>query len=130
MLQYSYFQRTINVVIRKETKEEYFKDNLWKLYNFYDYGGEFKKHIPTDAKVLTVNIHNLFYVNFNFWDQSFIPELKGSNFSPTNLVKVMKNNNMTYILEQTQDRVLIDENYQSYFDLVYQNDNYKLYKIK
>ena len=128
-LQNTKFLRKIKVVFHQETKETYLRENLGPL-TFYDFAGSFKKHLPPDAKILTANIHNLFYVNFNFWDLSFIPEIDDMHIRPAELAEILKNKGFTRILVGNNKGVFAAEDFSLYFDLVYQENNFRLYQIK
>ncbi len=102
----------VPVILGKQTKSEFLSNNLnFKFGDFYDVDGYFKSHLSKNDRVLTIGIHNLYYVDFNFIDESWV---KPGDF-------------YDYILTQN---VSLPSKYKN-VHLVYENNKtgVKLYKI-
>jgi len=68
------------VIIGKETKEQYLTTHLnYSFGDFYDTDGYFKSHLKNTDTVLLYGFHNLYYMNFNFVDSSWVK--KGDSFN-------------------------------------------------
>ena len=68
-------KRYLNVVLGRETKEEFLAKHLeFDAGNFADIDGYFKDNIKRNDKVLLYGFHNLYYVNFPFIDASWVKE--------------------------------------------------------
>lgn len=62
----------IPLILGKQTEERFMRKHLnFQAGNFYDIDNFFKKNIAKEERVLTMGIHNLFYVNFPFKDISW-----------------------------------------------------------
>ncbi len=62
----------IPVITGQKTKEQFLTEHLnFSFGDFYDTDGYFTKHIKPNDKVLLINFHNLYYVNFPFTDDSW-----------------------------------------------------------
>jgi hypothetical protein len=70
----------VPVILGLETKQEFLTNNLnFAFGDFYDTDGYFKKNIKSSDKVLLYGFHNLYYVDFNYIDSSWIK--KGDSFN-------------------------------------------------
>lgn len=68
------------VVFGLETKQEFLSNNLnFSFGDFYDTDGYFKKNIKSSDIVLLYGFHNLYYVDFNYIDSSWVK--KGDVFN-------------------------------------------------
>ena len=68
------------VVLGLETKQEFLSNNLnFSFGDFYDTDGYFKKYIKSSDTVLLYGFHNLYYVDFNYIDSSWVK--KGDVFN-------------------------------------------------
>jgi len=128
------YQKTFPVVFGKVSRLEYLQENLPQTLNFYDADGYFKNHLGAQDKVLTAEIGNLFYVDFPFWDWSFIPARVEWLQSAQILQKNLKDNGFTYVLLDKKNLAnwtnLPDNELGSFFEEVYANDYLKLYRVK
>jgi hypothetical protein len=71
--------RYLPVVLGRETKALYLTRHLNFAYgDFYDTDGYFGKHLKSSDTVLLYGFHNLYYVDFNFVDSSWVK--KGDEF--------------------------------------------------
>lgn len=126
------FKETLELVFGKNPRQSYFQARLTPPRNFYDFSGNFGQKIK-DGKVLTVNIHNLFYIDFNFWDWSFIENKYESKASAGAMAYDLKRNGYDYVLighlnaaewlEVSQTDA--DQN----FKLILKENDFSLYKI-
>lgn len=128
------YEKTMPVVFGSQTKMEYLQQNLPLSFNFYDVDGNFNRQIKSD-KVLTVNIHNLFYVNFNFWDWSFIKERESYLSSVSHLAEQLKKDGFDYVLLgnklSLKDWTKLPQNQlEEHFELIYDKNDFRLYRIK
>lgn len=70
----------IPVVLGLETKQEFLSNNLnFSFGDFYDTDEYFKKNIKSSDIVLLYGFHNLYYVDFNYIDSSWVK--KGDMFN-------------------------------------------------
>ncbi len=68
------------VILEKQQKSEFLAKNLnFSFGDFYDTDGYFKKHLKSTDTVLLYGFHNLYYVDFNFIDSSWVK--KGDRFN-------------------------------------------------
>lgn len=64
--------KLINYLLGKESKQEYLCQNFdFSLGNFYDCDGYFSRTITAHDLVYVKGVHNLFYVNFPFVDETY-----------------------------------------------------------
>ena len=128
------YQKSFVYLSGKQSKIDYLKENLPLTRNFYDADGFFKKTIKSDDKVLTVEIGNMFYINFPFWDWSFIAERENYLQSPEILSRKLKEDGFTYILlgkiNLEEFSKMPPQDLEKYFEIIYKNGYYSLYKIK
>ncbi len=104
--------RYVPVVLGVQKKADFLSKHLnFSFGDFYDTDNYFKTHLMKSDRVLLYGFHNLYYVNFNFIDSSWVK--KGDEFN--------------YIA--TQEAVLPDRF--SFWNLVYYNPktHVKLYSI-
>ena len=118
----------------EQSKIDYLKENLPLTRNFYDADGFFEKTLKSDDKVLTVEIGNMFYVNFPFWDWSFIVDRENYLQSPEILSQKLNKDGFTHIL---LGKINIEEfskmsfnELEKYFEMIYDNGYFSLYRIK
>ncbi|MBI2443497.1 MAG: glycosyltransferase family 39 protein [Candidatus Levybacteria bacterium] len=63
----------IPVIVGIQSKEQFLRNNLnFAFGDFYDTDGFFSKNIKRDDVVLLIGFHNLYYVDFQFIDQSWV----------------------------------------------------------
>jgi hypothetical protein len=73
-------RKYIPVILGKETKSEYLSTHLnFSFGDFYDTDGYFNNHLKSTDTVLLYGFHNLYYVDFNFIDSSWVK--KGNSFN-------------------------------------------------
>ena len=73
-------RRYIPVILGSETKSEYLTTHLnFSFGDFYDTDNYFKSHLKNTDTVLLYGFHNLYYVDFNFIDSSWVK--KGDSFN-------------------------------------------------
>ena len=108
--------------------------------NFYDADGEFKKNIDPSTssglkKVLTVEVGNMFYIDFPFWDWSFIADREAYlTASARDLNDRLKSEGYSYVLlgnlSLSEWARFPDIEMEENFILIYQKEELRLYKIK
>ena len=70
----------IPVILGRETKQQYLTSHLnFSFGDFYDTDNYFKYHLKSTDRVLLYGFHNLYYVDFNFVDYSWVK--KGDSFN-------------------------------------------------
>ncbi len=128
----SNFKETLELVFSKNPRENYLQARLTPPRNFYDFSGNFTREVG-NKKVLTVNVHNLFYVDFNFYDWSFIENKYDSDLSATLMGKELKNNGYSYVLighlNVAQWLELPQEEVDKNFKLILKENDFSLYEI-
>ncbi len=128
---FQYFPETFNVVFSKTSQTEYLEKKLFLPQTFYDFSGNIIKEAD-NKKVLTVGIHNLFYLPFDFIDWTFIEDkFDGSN--PKSLIIILKENQIDYILggdmSMTELNCFEKDFLNDHFDLILEENHFRLYKI-
>lgn len=69
------------VIFGKETKTQFLSNHLnFSFGDFYDIDGYLAKHINKHDKVLTYGLHNLYYIDFPFVDNSWIKPGEAFNY--------------------------------------------------
>lgn len=127
------FKETLEMVFGKNPRENYLHARLESPRNFYDFSGNFRREIK-DKKVLTVNVHNLFYADFNFSDWSFVEDKYSLKNSPEESAQKLKKDGFDYVL--IGDLKMIEwtskpqEEIDKYFSSVIQENNFTLYRIE
>lgn len=128
----SQFKETLEEIFGKNPRQNYLQARLTPPRNFYDFSGTFSQEIQ-DKKVLTVNIHNLFYLNFNFWDWSFIEDKYDPNASAVTMASELKNNGYNFVLighlSAAQWLGLPSDEVDKNFKLILKENDFSLYKI-
>lgn len=125
------FSETLEMVTGKNRRENYLKARLEPPRNFYDFSGNFT-HEVGEKKALTVNVHNLFYLGFDFTDLSFI-EKDLSVVSASDLANNLKKRGINYVLigEYSLEKWfnLPKEEIDKSFTIVFRENNFTLYKV-
>lgn len=118
----------------KISRQEYLKKHIGGVwFNFYDVDGYFEKNLLPGDKIITINYHNLFYVDGNFADWSYIGE--GKKFqSPKELNEFLRKRQFTFVAI-AKDPIekyfgFSDNDIDSYFEKVYQGQYSFYYEIK
>lgn len=104
-------EKYLPVLIGNEKKSVFLTKNLnFNSGDFYDIDNFFKKNIKKRDKVLLINFHNEYYVDFPFIDKSYLNQ----------------NDYFNYVAVQNENLPLKYKNYK----LIYENNltNVKLYK--
>lgn len=126
------FKETVELVLGKNSKENYLRSRLEPPRNFYDFSGRFGREIG-NKRVLTANVHNLFYLNFSFWDWSFIEKDYLSKPQAEGLADKLKKDGFDYILIGDWDILewsgLPKEEVEKYFHEVLKENGFTLYRI-
>ena len=126
------FKETWQMVFGQNPKENYLRARLEAPRNFYDFTGNFGREIQ-DKKVLTVNIHNLFYINFRFWDWSFVENKYSLKNGTQNFAENLKQDGYDYVLidhlSVAEWPGLTKEDSDKYFEEVLKENDFTLYKI-
>lgn len=128
----SSFEETLELVFGHNPRENYLKARLTPPRNFYDFSGNFGREIR-DSKVLTVNVHNLFYIDFNFYDWSFI-ENRYKNQTIQDIADSLNHNDFKFVLIGERDISwwlgANQDDSAKYFQLILSQDGFNLYQLK
>jgi len=128
------YQKNFHFVFSGQSRGNYLEKNLSLSRNFYDSDSEFKKNIEPDKKVLTVEVGNMFYIDFPFWDWSFISDNYDYLTSLPNLIERLKDEGYGYVLlgrlSPSEWTGFPEEDLTENFELIYQKEDLVLYKIK
>lgn len=128
------YRKALLFASRQVTRQQYLNQYLPLSLNFYDAENFFARTIKKDEKVLTVQIGNMFYVNFPFWDWSFMADRESYLSSAESLAHKLKSQGFDYVLlgklNLTEWAKLPKNELERYFDLIYEYEHLKLYRIK
>lgn len=70
-------QKYLPVILGNQTKDQFLSQRLkFHFGDFYDLDGWFSKNIKTSDKVLVLNIHNLYYLDFPYDHESWAEDIK------------------------------------------------------
>lgn len=79
-------RKYIPIILGKESKGAFLSKNLNFNYgDFYDSDNYFKNHLSANDTVVLYGFHNLFYMDFNFIDSSWLPKKVKYNYIATQL---------------------------------------------
>lgn len=126
------FKETLEMVFGANPRENYLNARLDSPLNFYDFSGNFSKEVK-NQKVLTVNIHNLFYADFNFWDWSFIEDGYPDGLSARALALLLKKDGYDFVMVGESEKPWLDfsaNETQNNFKFLFRERNIVLYKIE
>jgi hypothetical protein len=129
------FQKPIELAQGQISRQQYLEKYIGSVwYNFYDHEGFWAKTLKPGERLLTVNYHNLFYAPDSFLDWSTIQKEKNFFTSAADLSEELKQKGIRYIALSKMDLAewsgLSNEDLDTYFQLIWQNEERKYYLIK
>lgn len=131
---YQDYRKSFKVVFHKQSRMAYLKENLPLERNFYDVDGFFAKTVEPSDRVLTVEVGNMFYLDFPFWDWSFIRDRENYLISADVLTTRLKKEGYGYVLLGKMSLAdwikLPQDQLEEHFELIYDKNDFRLYRIK